>query len=289
MSNGLGRGLSSLIPNINNTKKNNQELLNESSDDYSKNGVLEVEIEKIKANPMQPRKRFVDFQLEELANSIKEHGIIQPLIVTKNNDGFQLIAGERRLRASKIAGLKKVPIVIRKADDQEKLELALIENIQREDLNPIDLAKAYKQLINEFNITQEQVAEKVGKSRSTVTNILRMLKLPEEIQLALISEKISEGHAKYLVGLDSETKQLNLFRKILHNNLTITDTNKEARKMGGTKSARIKINYADKDKEFALREFFGTKIEIKRMGRGGKIIIDFYSDEELNEIIKKVK
>jgi len=289
MSNGLGRGLSSLIPNINNTKKNNQELSNESIDDYSKNGVLEVEIEKIKANPMQPRKRFVDFQLEELANSIKEHGIIQPLIVTKNNDGFQLIAGERRLRASKIAGLKKVPIVIRKADDQEKLELALIENIQREDLNPIDLAKAYKQLIDEFNITQEQVAEKVGKSRSTVTNILRMLKLPEEIQLALISEKISEGHAKYLVGLDSETKQLNLFRKILHNDLTITDTNKEIRKMGGTKSARIKINYADKDKEFALREFFGAKIEIKRMGRGGKIIIDFYSDEELSEIIKKIK
>ncbi len=289
MSNGLGRGLSSLIPNINNTKKNDQELSNESSDDYSKNGVLEVEIEKIKANPMQPRKRFVDFQLEELAKSIKDHGIIQPLVVTKNNDGFQLIAGERRLRASKIAGLKKVPIVIREADDQEKLELALIENIQREDLNPIDLGKAYKQLIDEFNITQEQVAEKVGKSRSTVTNILRMLKLPEEIQLALISEKISEGHAKYLVGLESETKQLNLFRKILHNDLTITDTNKEIRRMGGTKSARIKINYTDKDKEFALREFFGAKIEIKRMGRGGKIIIDFYSDEELIEIIKKVK
>ena len=289
MSNGLGRGLSSLIPNINNTKKNDQELLNKFSDDYNKNGVLEVEIEKIKANPMQPRKRFVDFQLEELANSIKDHGIIQPLVVTKNNDGFQLIAGERRLRASKIAGLKKVPIVVRKADDQEKLELALIENIQREDLNPIDLGKAYKQLIDEFNITQEQVAEKVGKSRSTVTNILRMLKLPEEIQLALISEKISEGHAKYLVGLESETKQLNLFRKILHNDLTITDTNKEIRKMGGTKSARIKINYTDKDKEFALREFFGAKIEIKRMGKGGKIIIDFYNDEELSEIIKKVK
>ncbi len=283
---GLGRGLGSLIPNKKIVVKNNQ------ADDISFNSgeqIIKVSVNKISANDFQPRKQFKDVKLEELSKSIKEHGIIQPLVAIKKGDTYELIAGERRLRASKMAGLKKVPVIIRKAGDQERLELALIENIQREGLNPIDLAEAYERLMHEFNITQEEVAKKVGKARSSIANIVRMLKLPEEIKLALIDGRISEGHAKYLLGLDSEAKQLKLFRQILHNVLSVSDTSKEARRMGGTKKAKIKINYKDKDKEFALREFFGTKAEIKRKGVGGQIIIDFFSDDELSGIIAKIK
>ena len=303
MTNGLGRGLGSLIPN-----KKNPHVVNLKADggsggtgsntgslgDSNKDKVLKVSINDIEANPMQPRKSFTDANMEELINSVREHGIIQPLVVSPGvaEQGvrkYELIAGERRLRAARKAGLDKVPIIVREAGAQEKLEVALIENIQRENLNPIDMAVAFKRLIDEFSLTQEEVARQVGKSRSSVTNILRLLSLPEEIKEALVEGKISEGHAKYLVGLDSEVKQMSLFRKIIHNKLTVGDTGKEARRMGGTKHARIKINYADKDKEFALREFFGTRVEIKRKGKGGQIIVDFFSDDELGEIIGKVK
>jgi len=165
----------------------------------------------------------------------------------------------------------------------------LIENIQREDLNPIDCAMSYRRLIDEFHLTQEQVAKKVGKSRPAVANTMRFLNLPEEIKLALIDGKISEGHAKYIVGVEGEVKQMKLFRHILHENLTVSDAGNETRKMGGTKHARVKINYLDKDKEFAIREFFSAKAEIKRGGKGGQIIIHFYSDEELNGMIEKLK
>ena len=168
-----------------------------------------------------------------------------------------------------------MPVIVRDADEQEKLELALIENIQRENLNAIELAKAYRQLIDEFNLSQEEMAKRVSKARPSITNTLRLLSLPDEIQVAIIEGKITEGHAKYLMGLEDEDKQMMIFRKILHNNLTITDTSKEVRRIGGTKAARIKINYADKDKEFALREYFGTRAEIKRKGKGGQIIIFF--------------
>ncbi|MBW2164193.1 MAG: ParB/RepB/Spo0J family partition protein, partial [Deltaproteobacteria bacterium] len=159
-------------------------------------------LNKIKANPHQPRVNFDGQPMEELVESIKEHGIIQPLIATKEGDTYELIAGERRLRASKIAGLETVPVVVRQAGEQAKLEMALIENIQRQDLNPIELAHAYRRLIDEFSLGQDAVAKRVGKSRSTVTNILRMLNLPDEIQVALIGGKITEGHAKYLLGVE---------------------------------------------------------------------------------------
>ncbi len=254
-----------------------------------KDKILQLETGKIEVNPMQPRKRFADFQIEELVNSIKEYGIIQPLIVSFSNGRYELIAGERRLRAAKAAGLAKVPVIVRDADKLAKLEVALVENIQRENLNPIDLANAYKKLMAEFNFSQEDVSKKVGKSRSGVANNLRLLTLPEEIKVALIDGKINEGHAKYIVGLDTEAKQMSLYRKILHNNLSVQDVDKETKRMGGTKAARVKINYADKDKEFALREFFGAKVEIARKGKGGRIYIDFFSEEELRGIIEKVK
>jgi ParB family chromosome partitioning protein len=288
MSNGLGRGLSSLIPNKTNPPV---ELDDVNSQDKAKNnnGVVEIEVEKIKLNPMQPREKFTDTKLDELADSIKEYGIIQPLVVSYKNGEYELIAGERRLRASKQIGLKKVPIVIRNVDDLKKLEVALVENIQREDLNPIDMAHAYKRLIDNFDLSHEEAAKRVGKPRSSFSNVLRLLSLPEEVQLALINEKITEGHAKFILGLESEEKQMTLFRKILHNSLTVGDANAEAKRMGGTKAARIKINYNDKDKEFAFREFFGAKIEVKRKGKGGQIIINFFSEDELREITGKIK
>ena len=286
MANGLGRGLNSLIPPRSQAGPNNTAA---PVPERAESGVLEVPPEAIAVNPRQPRQKFADQGMAELCESIREYGIIQPLIVSPEKDGYELIAGERRLRAARTLGLKKVPVILRRAKEQEKLEVALIENIQRENLNPIELAEAYRQLIDEFSLTQEQVAKRVGKSRPVVTNSLRLLSLPEEIRLALIEGRVSEGHAKYLAGFDSENKQMGLFRKILNGKLTVADTDKAARQMGGTKAARIKINYGDKDKEFALREFFGAKAEIRRRGRGGQIIIDFYSDEELNEIIKKVK
>ncbi|PLX27802.1 chromosome partitioning protein ParB [Candidatus Parcubacteria bacterium] len=282
---GLGRGLGSLIPNKQATVQVDSSQTQVSDSDV----IRHVDINEIKANHLQPRKQFRDYKLEELSESIKEHGILQPLIATKKGDKYELIAGERRLRASKLAGLTEVPVIIREVDEQKRLELALIENIQREQLNPIDLAKSYSQLMGEFNLTQEDVAKKVGKARSSIANVLRMLKLPEEIQLALIDGKITEGHAKYLIGIEEEGKQLRLFRTILHNNLSVSDTSQEARKMGGTKKARVKINYTDKDKEFKLREFFGAKVEIKRKGKGGRIMIDFFSDDELQEIMGKIK
>ena len=291
MSNGLGRGLSSLIP-----QKVNKEGETSSGEavvrvlsDADKDKILKIEPEKIKINPMQPRSKFTGHQMDELVESIKQYGIIQPLIVTQKNGEHELIAGERRLRAAKIIGMEKVPVIVRDAGSQEKLEVALIENLQRENLNAVETALAYRKLIDEFNLAQVEVAKRVGKSRSSVANTLRVLNLPEEIQNALVEGKITEGHAKILVGLEGEEKQMILFRKILNAGISVDDAMLEARRMGGTKQARVKINYADKDKEFAFREFFKSKVEIKRRRKGGQIIIDFFSDDELDEMTGKVK
>lgn len=254
-----------------------------------RNKVLDLNPYQIGINPMQPRKNFNENNLNELAESIRHYGIIQPLIVTQTNGKYELIAGERRLRAAKILGMQSVPAIIRQAGEQQKLELALVENLQREDLNPIEMAIAYRKLLDEFNLNQDQLAEKVGKSRPVITNTLRFLNLPSEIQEALIEGKITEGHAKVIAGLESENQQLSLYKKILLNKMSVDQSLSETRNMGGTKMARIKINYADKDKEFAFRQFFGTKAEVRRRGRGGEIIIYFYSDEDLGEIVNKIK
>ncbi len=291
MSNGLGRGLSSLIPQKVNkvaTTSSGDAVINVTSV-ADKGKVLQLKPEQIGLNPMQPRKNFNEHQLNELVQSIKQYGIIQPLIVTQKNGKYELIAGERRLRAAKILNLLTVPAIIRQADEQQKLELALVENLQREDLNSIEMAIAYRKLIDEFNLSQEQLSSRVGRSRPVITNTLRFLNLPEEIQLALITGKITEGHAKIIVGLETEAQQFALYKKILLNKMSVDQSLKETRVMGGTKQARIKINYADKDKEFAFRQFFGTKAEIKRKGKGGEVIIYFYSDEELGEIVAKIK
>ena len=293
MAYGLGRGLSSLIPPKGEKSRaviKEDEYFSPSSPSIKDGtGILEIDPNDISTNPFQPRKSFSDVDISELADSIKTYGIIQPLVVTKTNGKYELIAGERRLRASKVAGLKKVPVVVRDYDQQRKLEVALVENLQREDLNPIDKASAYRQLMDDFNLSLEEAAKKMGKSRPQISNTLRLLSLPEEIRNALAGGRLSEAHAIYLLGLDTEAKQLNVFRKIMQNNWTVRETSQQVRKLGGTKESRIKEDPSDRAREASFREFFGAKTEIKRGNRGGKIVIDFYSDEELAEMTSKIK
>jgi ParB family chromosome partitioning protein len=292
MPQGLGRGLSSLIPkktvtygqNPFQARPTDEETVVLSDNDR----ILKVSPERIMINPQQPRTSFSESALNDLAESIKQHGIIQPLVVTRKGQDFELIAGERRLRSAKLIGLKEVPVIVREEQDQKKLEIALIENLQRENLNPLETARAYQRLINEFNITQEETARRVGKARSSVANALRLLALPSAIQEALASGKISEAHAKYLLGLEGENKQLNMLKKILRQNLTVAETDKEIKRLGGTKLAKPK-DYFDRAREEELAEYLGTKVEIKRHGKGGQLLIDFYSEEELNEMLKKIK
>ncbi len=293
MAHGLGRGLGSLIPKKTMTYGQNPFQSNISEEETvsvinDHDRILNISPDRIDFNPQQPRTVFAESALNDLAESIKQHGIISPLLVTKKGNRFELIAGERRLRSARLIGLAEVPVIVREEQEQKKLEIALIENLQRENLNPLETARAYKRLLDEFNITQDEVAKKVGKARSSVANILRLLALPREVQDALASGKISEAHAKYLLGLEGADKQLNMLKKILRQNLTVAETNNEIKRIGGTKSAKIK-DYTDRAKEEELAEYLNTKIEIKRQGRGGKIIIDFYSEEEFNDILTKIR
>ncbi len=286
---GLGRGLGSLIPPKVNIGSNSTAVPNSGSAGiFEHERVAKVSPNEIIANPKQPRKNFTESSLEELTESIREHGIIQPLIVTRTATGYELIAGERRLRAAKKVGLTEVPVIIRRADEQKKLEWAIIENIQRSNLNPVELAHSYKQLADEFNLGQEALAKRLGKPRSTVANTLRITSLPEEIQTAIAEGVISEGHAKILIGLDGDVKQQILFKKILANQMSVSDTMEETRRSGGTKQAKVLVDQKDKDKELALSRWFGSKVSIKRGRKGGQIVIAFGDDEELGEMVRKI-
>ena len=249
-------------------------------------GVLEVEIGKIIPNPHQPRHRFDELKLKELASSIKEHGIIQPLTVSKNDDGYEIIAGERRLEAAKIAGLSKVPVIVRDASEQQKLELSIIENIQRHDLNPIEEAKAMKKLAEEFDIDQEEIALKMGKSRSAVANKLRLLNLPIEIQKGLIEEKITEGHAKAILAIENPEKQRALYDLIVKNNMTVRQTESKTKEVSvRTHKRTINVDPKVHMIEEQLSGVLGTKVKLTKSGDGGKIVIEYYSQEELNNIL----
>jgi ParB family chromosome partitioning protein len=280
---GLGRGLGSLIP-----KKIPHNIISEQNRDSiigDENKVLQVSVDSVEANPHQPRKVFDHEDLETLIESIKVHGIIQPLIVTKVEGGYQLIAGERRLRAARILGLATVPVLVREADEQEKMELALIENVQRKNLNPIEKAVAYQRLINEFNLSQDEAGQKLGVSRSAIGNTLRFLELPEKAQEALGSGAITEGHAKVIAGLEGLDKQLELLNKIVQCNFTVRDTEREVTKT--TRRRVVDRSIKDplvEEKEDMLRSRLNTKVLIKKKGGVGQIIIDFYSDEELEAI-----
>jgi ParB family transcriptional regulator, chromosome partitioning protein len=287
---GLGRGLGSLIP-----KKVSKEAISEDNreflvNDNSNDRILNVPVEQIEPNPHQPRQVFDHEGLEELIESIKIHGIIQPLVVTKKGSGYELIAGERRWRSSKILGLATVPVIVREASEQEKMEIALIENVQRKNLNPIEKAVAYQRLIDEFSLAQEEAAEKLGVSRSAVANTIRFLELPEEIQRALAREDITEGHAKVIAGLPGEKEQLALMKKIVQYNFTVRDAERERQKITVAKPRKAKENkdYETEEKEDILRQNLNTKVNIRNSGGKGEVVIEFYSKEELNSIINQI-
>jgi ParB family chromosome partitioning protein len=285
----LGTGLSSLIPNkLNKNKEINTPLQKKSF--TSSDEVVKIPVESIVSNPNQPRHYFDGDNLKELAESIKEHGIIQPILITKiNGSKYELIAGERRLQASKLAGLKEIPAIIRLATNQQKLELALVENIQRHNLNPVEEAKAFKKLQDEFSLTQAEISKRTGKSRSAVANIIRLLDLPIEIQRGIISGKITEGHARAILGLENPEKQRALYELILKNNLTVRHTEDKVREVTIHTHKRKIIKQTDpyiQDLEDKIQQKLGTKVKIKKRGTSGKITIDFFSEEELEKIIK---
>lgn len=294
----LGGGLSSLIPpkksKITLIRDNQLQKEKKTKDEEGVIGkVLYLEIEKIKNNPHQPRKNFDKDKLQELADSIREHGILQPLVVTKLKDNdFQLIAGERRLGAAKIAGLSRVPVIVRDSSEQGKLELALVENLQRDNLNPIEKAYAFKKLIDEFNFIQERVAKRIGKSRESVANTLRLLDLPAEIQRAILEDKITEGHGRVILTLPNGEKQFLLFREILKKGLSVRQTEALVREITKTLPAKIKPKSRKdpqlRDLEDKLSDVFGTRVKLTRKGKKGKIIIEFFSQEELDSIIKRI-
>lgn len=254
-----------------------------------KEQLKEIEIEKIKLNPFQMRKEVENSNLEELARSISEQGIIQPLIIKEQEKGkYELITGERRLRAAKLAGLEKVPCLVRKIEKKQQLEIALIENIQREDLNPIEEAEAYQKLIEKFELTQEMIAQRIGKSREKIANCLRLLKLPFSIQRAIEKRRISEGHAKVILQIKSEEQKRGLLEKIIRENLSVRKT-EEIIKDLSRKISKKNEDLLQKNLQRELEEIFQTKVILKKKKEGGEIIIYFYSEEELKRIIDKVK
>ncbi len=286
--NALGRGLGALI-----------ETVEENDLVHDKVNVgREISVDKIEANPFQPRTRFDAESLEEMASSIKEIGIIQPITVhDKGNGKYQLITGERRLRAAKIAGLAKIPAYIRGANDTDLLEMALVENIQREDLNAIEVAISYQRLIEECNLTQETLSQRIGKKRATVSNYLRLLKLPAEIQLGIREDKLSMGHARALINIEDPKNQLELYYKTTEEDLSVRKVEELVKKITGKKQDTAEIiddkthNKPALPGEYEelkqhLSEFFNTEVDFKRNNKGnGKIVIPFKSDDELERII----
>lgn len=284
---GLGKGLDSLIPKsgVNEINTISKKQISEKVE----KDITSIKINLIEPNRNQPRKNFDEDALVELADSIKQYGIIQPLVVQKKDDYYEIIAGERRWRAAKQAGLKEVPVIIKDYSEQEVVEIALIENIQREDLNPIEEAMAYKRLLTEFNLKQDQVAERVSKSRTAVTNSMRLLKLSEEVQQMVIENLISSGHARALLSIDDKKLQIQLATKIMDEKLSVRETEKLIKSILNPKQKKEKEEIENKfiyeDIENKIKEIVGTKVKVNHKANGkGKIEIEYYSNAELERI-----
>ncbi|MFW6248417.1 MAG: ParB/RepB/Spo0J family partition protein [Bacteroidota bacterium] len=283
--NALGRGLGALIEEQQGEEQNPVNELRTS---------FEISINEVEANPFQPREEFDEEALAELSSSIKEIGIVQPITVRQiNNRKYQIIAGERRFRASKLAGLETIPAFVRKADDQAMLEMALVENIQREDLNSIEIALSYQRLIDECQLTQENLSGRVGKKRSTITNYLRLLKLPPAIQMGLQDKRLSMGHARALINIEDPEKQEEAFRQIVQKDLSVRQVEELVRKLNQPPKSTTneKTDTESQENDFAelkqqLQQVFDTNIDFKRTNNGsGKIVIPFKSDNDLERII----
>ena len=284
----LGKGINALIPDF-------EIGLPEPgvSDEQGTIQTRELLIDEISPNRFQPRKYFDDDKLEELVTSISENGILQPVVVQKSDTGYELVAGERRWRASKKAGLKKIPAMIREVSDTKALELAIIENIHRQDLNPIEEAEAYKRLAEDFSLTQEMIAEKVGKSRAAIANILRLLNLSRNIQENLISGKLSMGHARALLGLENNGQMHVMCQEILKQGLTVRQTESKVNRLKKPEILKLassmkKKNIFIRDLEKELERKLGTKVEVSPKKTGGKLVVSYYSDDDLERIQKLI-
>ncbi|MEO8711804.1 MAG: ParB/RepB/Spo0J family partition protein [Parafilimonas sp.] len=289
----LGKGIRSLLQNIDSDLKTTTGSLKTGVAETITN-ISRIPVDQILPNPKNPRRDFDEASLQELASSLKQFDIVQPLTVSKISEGkYQLVAGERRLRAAKIAGLKDVPAYIRQSNDRELLELALLENLQREDLNAIEIGLSYKRMMDELNYTQEQVAERMGKERSTVTNYIRLLKLPPDIQVAVRNGELSMGHARAIINIDTVDKQMFLFHEIKNRQLSVRQTEELVRNLYRNHSAAVKtlpknnLNEAYKRIEDNLASYFSTKVMLKHSSNGkGNITIEYYSKDELNKILE---
>ena len=292
---GLGKGLDSLIPDKKFDKSgsipHNKENKQVESATKEKDGQVMMKINDVEPNREQPRKHFEEDALLELADSIKQFGVLQPLIVQKRKDYYEIIAGERRWRAAKLAGIKEVPVIVKNYTDQEILEISLIENIQRENLNPIEEAMAYKKLLNEFNLKQDEVAERVSKSRTAVKNSMRLLKLSEKVQQMIIDDMISTGHARALLAIDDEEQQYLLATKIFDEKLSVRETEKLVKDVKNPKKEIpkkiIQNAFVYEDIEERMKNIMGTKVHVNHKPNGkGKIEIEYYSDSELERIFE---
>ena len=287
---GLGKGLDSLIPDNKSMKSVTSEKTVESKEDAAaKSGVQVMKINEVEPNRDQPRKNFDEDALLELSDSIKQFGVLQPLLVRKRKDYYEIIAGERRWRAAKLAGVKEGPVIEKEYTDQEILEIGLIENIQRENLNPIEEAIAYKRLLEEFNLKQDEVAERVSKSRTAVTNSMRLLKLSDKVQQMIIDDMISTGHARALLAIDDPELQYTMANKIFDEKLSVRETEKLVKEIKNPKKPKEKKPVANsfiyQDLEEKMKSVFGTKVSIASKGKGkGKIEIEYYSDDELEHL-----
>jgi ParB family transcriptional regulator, chromosome partitioning protein len=279
---GLGKGLDALFPEIG------------IEQEAPASDFFDCDVDSIRPNPFQPRRQFPETEMAELAESIRTQGILQPLLVRKAADGFELIAGERRLRAAKLAGLYKVPVVVKDIKDTELLELSIIENIQRQDLNPMEEAEAYQQLLTEFDLTQEQVAQRVGKSRPAVANFLRLNQLPQELKAFLRDGTLSTGHARAILGLSTSALQRKAGKITVEQGLSVRETERLVQRLNLDIEPK-KIPEKDKNDGYfqgiaeELSRQFGTKVAIKRRGAKGKLEIDFYSDQDLDRVLGLLK
>ena len=287
---GLGKGLDSLIPDNKSIKSVTPDKSAEAKKEAEeKAGVQMMNINAVEPNRDQPRKNFDEDALLELSDSIKQFGVLQPLLVRKRKDYYEIIAGERRWRAAKIAGVKEVPVIVKEYTDQEILEIGLIENIQRENLNPIEEAIAFKRLLEEFNLKQDEVAERVSKSRTAVTNSMRLLKLSDKVQQMIIDDMISTGHARALLAIDDPELQYTLANKIFDEKLSVRETEKLVKEIKNPKKPKEKKvmenAFIYQDLEEKMKGVFGTKVSIASKGKGkGKIEIEYYSDDELEHL-----
>lgn len=290
---GLGRGLNTLIPSepiIENDKIKKTKVVLEKEEASEKE--ITIPIQKIEPNPDQPRNQFDEDSLQELADSIKQFGVLQPLLVKKRDNFYEIIAGERRWRAAKLAGLKELPVVIRNFTDNEIVEIALIENIQRENLSPIEEAMAYKRLMEEFHLKQDEVAAKVSKSRATITNSLRLLKLDQRVQHMLEEEMISNGHARALLAIHDGDQQYEVAMKVFDEKLSVRDIEKLVKNLNKPKKEKVKEDYSFlyTDLEESMKQILGSKVSIKnRKNNKGKIEIEYYSRDELERIVDMIK